>query len=589
MIKRIFDLHLHQLNNYPKEDALTSKVNGNWEPLSTQEMIEQAEAIASGLLEMGLQPKDKVAIISNNRTEWHVVDLGILMAGMINVPIYPTITEADYQFIMNDAEVKLCFVSDEELFQKVNAIKGAVPSLQAIYSFDKLSSCESWELVKEKGKEKNKERIAEIMDKVVETDLATLIYTSGTTGKPKGVMLSHKNLVSNVAACRERLPVSSDSKSLSFLPLCHVYERMVCYLYIYTGTSIYYAESMETIGDNLREVQPQVFTAVPRLLEKVYDKIVAKGSALTGIKKGLFFWALKLGQRYELNGKNGAWYEFQLRLANKIIFSKWREALGGNAKAIASGAAALQPRLARVFLAAQIPVMEGYGLTETSPVVSVNQQANDGVRIGTVGRPSKDVEVKIADDGEILVKGHNVMMGYYKNEEATKEVFTADGWFKTGDLGTMVEGQYLKITGRKKETFKTSGGKYIAPQLLENKMKESQFIEQIMVIGEGEKHPAAIIQPAFEFLEEWCRRKEITYTSNTEMVKMDRIVDRIIKEVDHYNEEFAQYEKIKKIIIADTVWGIDTGELTPTMKIKRRIILENFKNNIEDCYRGAKE
>lgn len=586
MLKRIFDLHEHQLKNYPKKDALTAKINGKWTPISTQEMIDQANAFASGLLEMGLQPLDKIALISNNRQEWHIADLGILLAGMINVPIYPTITEADYEYIMNDAEVKLCLVADDELFTKVNSIKEKVASLTHIFSFDQLSNCANWNEIIQKGKGKNKDRIESIKAEIKEDDLATLIYTSGTTGRPKGVMLSHKNLVSNAVACRDRLPVDSNSCSLSFLPLCHVYERMVCYLYIYTGTSIYYAESLDTIGDNLREVKPQVFTAVPRLLEKVYDKIVAKGTALSGIKKGLFFWALGLGQRFELNGKNGAWYEFQLKLANKIIFSKWREALGGNAKAVASGAAALQPRLARVFLAAQIPVMEGYGLTETSPVIAVNEEANDGVRIGTVGRPLSNVEVKIADDGEILAKGPNVMMGYYKNETATKEVFTSDGWFKTGDLGELVEGQYLKITGRKKETFKTSGGKYIAPQLLENKMKESSFIEQIMVIGEGEKHPAAVIQPAFEFLEEWCKRKDIKYNSPVEIVKNPRVHDRIMKEVDFYNQEFAQYEKIKKIILAGSLWGIESGELTPTMKIKRRVIMENFKEQIENCYRG---
>ncbi len=399
-------------------------------------------------------------------------------------------------------------------------------------------------------------------------------------------MLTHTNLVSNSVASRKRLPLGSDSKSLSFLPLCHVYERMISYLYFHTGTSIYYAESLETIGDNLREVQPDVFTAVPRLLEKVYDKIVAKGTELTGIKKALFFWALGLGQRYELNGANGTFYEFQLKLANKIIFNKWREALGGNAKAIASGAAALQPRLARVFLAAQIPVMEGYGLTETSPVLAVNEEANDGVRIGTCGRALDNVQLKIAEDGEILAKGPNVMQGYYKNEQATKDVFTEDGWFKTGDLGTLVEGQYLKITGRKKETFKTSGGKYVAPQLLENKMKESNFIEQIMVIGESEKHPAAIVQPSFDYLKEWCKRKNIQYTTDAEMVKVERIHNRIMKEIDLYNEGFAQYERVKKIILGPTVWGIDSGEMTPTMKIKRRVLMENFKDQIESCYRG---
>ncbi len=586
MLTRIFDLHYHQLSNYPKDDALTDKIDRKWIPISTQSMVAQAEELASGLIELGLKAGDKVGIIANNRSEWLITDLGILIAGMINVPIYPTITEEDYEYILNNAEVKICFVSDADLFKKVSAVIGKVPSLERLYSYNDVSNCDHWTAVKELGKGKNIEKIKEIRSSVNEDDLATLIYTSGTTGRPKGVMLTHKNLVSNSLASRKRLPLGSDSKSLSFLPLCHVYERMISYLYFYTGTSIYYAESLETIGDNLREVQPDVFTAVPRLLEKVYDKIVAKGTELTGIKKALFFWALGLGQKYELNGANGAFYEFQLKLANKIIFNKWREALGGNAKAVASGAAALQPRLARIFLAAQIPVMEGYGLTETSPVLAVNEEANDGVRIGTCGRPLDNVQIKIADDGEILAKGPNVMMGYYKNEEATKEVFTEDGWFKTGDLGMLVEGQYLKITGRKKETFKTSGGKYVAPQLLENKMKESNFIEQIMVIGESEKHPAAIVQPSFDYLKEWCKRKDIPYTTDAEMVKIERIHKRIMKEIEIYNQSFAQFEQVKKIILAPSVWGIDSGEMTPTMKIKRRVLMENFENEIETCYRG---
>lgn len=586
MVKRIFDIHFHQLENYPKEDALTAKINNKWVKTSTQSFIDQATEFSHGLLSLGLKPGDKVGLISTNRPEWHIVDLGISMAGMINVPIYPTITEEDYQYILNDAEAKLCLVEDVDLHDKVNSIVSNVESLNEIYTFDNIEGKKHWSLIKKMGENGKSEDLKAIMDQVKEDDLATLIYTSGTTGRPKGVMLSHKNLVSNSLASRERLPVDHNSKSLSFLPLCHVYERMVTYMYIYVGTSIYYAESLETIGDNLREVSPDVFTAVPRLLEKVYDKIVAKGSDLSGIKKALFFWALGLGQRYELHGKNGAWYEFQLKLANKIIFSKWREALGGNAKAVASGAAALQPRLARVFLAAQIPVMEGYGLTETSPVVAVNEEKNDGVRIGTVGRPLKDVEVRIAKDGEIEVKGPNVMMGYYKKEEATKEVFTDDGWFKTGDLGEMVEGQYLKITGRKKETFKTSGGKYVAPQLLENKMKESNFIEQIMVIGEGEKHPSAIIQPAFEFIEEWCKRKEIDVNSHEEMAQHERVFNRIMKEVNHFNNGFAKYEQVKKIILSPTVWAVESGEMTPTMKVKRRVLMKNFEKEIEECYRG---
>ena len=489
MVTRIFDLAFHQLENYPQEDALVAKINGDWVPTSTEEFVKEAKEFATGLLKKGIKKGDKIAMIAENRPEWMIADLGMCMIGVINVPIYPTITPEDYEYIMNNAEVKMCLVADKELFEKVNSVKSKVTTLESIYSFDEIAETESWFNIKEMGAEIEEKKLKEIMDSIHEDDMATLIYTSGTTGRPKGVMLSHKNLVSNALGSRERLPVDEKSRSLSFLPLSHVYERMCNYMYVYSGVSIYYAESIDTIGENLKEVKPEVFTAVPRVLEKVYDKIVAKGAELTGIKKALFFWALGLAQKYEIKGRNGWWYEFQLGLANKIIFSKWRDALGNNAKAVASGAAALQPRLARIFLAAKIPIMEGYGLTETSPVIAVNEQKNDGLRIGTVGRPLDKVEVKIAEDGEILVKGPNVMLGYYQNPEATKEVFTDDGYFRTGDLGEMVEGQFLKITGRKKETFKTSGGKFVAPQAIENKMKESNFIEQIMVIGEGEKHP----------------------------------------------------------------------------------------------------
>lgn len=585
MPSRIFDFPFYQLKNYPKVDSLAAKIDGKWVTTSIQEFINQGKQFSMGLLKMGFQTNDKIALIANNRPEWLIADLGISMIGAINVPIYPTITPEDYQYIMNDAEIKLCIVSDKELLDKVNSIKAQVPTLQAVYTFDKLSEAEHWSKIKEMDSTSDQSILDEIMSGIQENDLATLIYTSGTTGKPKGVMLSHKNLVSNAMESRKRLPVHEDTSALSFLPLSHVYERMCNYMYIYSGVSIYYAESMDSIGDNLKEVKPGVFTAVPRLLEKVYDKIVAKGSELSGIKKMLFFWALKLGQRYELHGKNGWWYEFQLRLANKIIFSKWREALGGNAKAVASGAAALQPRLARVFLAAQIPVMEGYGLTETSPVIAVNEQQNDGTRIGTVGRPLDGVELRIADNGEIQVKGPNVMMGYYKNDAATQAVFTEDGYFKTGDLGEMVEDEFLKITGRIKETFKTSGGKFVAPQKIENKMKESNFIEQIMVIGEGEKHPSAIIQPAFDFLRKWAQRKGIEYTTDVEMAKDERVIDRIMQDVEIYNRHFPQYEKVKKIILSGSVWGIESGEMTPTIKVKRNVLMEKYKSQIEKLYR----
>jgi|SRR5690554_113029 len=584
MLKRIFDLHYHQAKNYPKSDALATKIDNRWVKTSTESFIQQANEVASGLLELGLKPGDKIALISNNRPEWHILDLGILFAGMINVPLYPTITPDDYAFIMNDAETKLCFVSDEEIFQKAKIAFDKVDSLEDIYCFDEIEGGKSWKDIKLLGKDIKVEKLKEIQSSIKEDDLATLIYTSGTTGRPKGVMLSHKNLVSNALASRERLPVTSDSNALSFLPLCHVYERMVTYMYIYAGTSIYYAESLDTIGENLKEVKPKVFTAVPRLLEKVYDKITTKGKELTGIKKALFFWAVNLGNRYEVNRKNGAWYEFQLSIANKLIFNKWREALGGNTMAVASGAAALQPRLARIFLAAKIPVMEGYGLTETSPVIAVNEEKNDGTRIGTVGRPLKDVEVRIADDGEIEVKGPNVMIGYYKDEEATKKAFTADGWLKTGDIGEMIEGQFLQITGRKKETFKTSGGKYISPALLENKLKESSFIEHIMVIGEGEKHPSAIIQPAFDFVKEWCKRKGIDCKTKEDIANNQQVHDRIMQDIEFLNKEFAQYEKVKRIILSPHEWTIDSNEMTPTMKVKRQIVMKNFKEKIEKLY-----
>lgn len=582
-IKRIFDLHYHQLKNYPKSDALAAKENGKWITYSIKDVINQADEFSLGLLKLGIQPTDKIAIISNNRPEWHITDLGILQIGAINVPIYPTITEEDYAYIMNDAEVKMVFVSDDEILGKVNTIKNQVVSLKEVYTFNQIAGEKHWTEVKELGKNGDKPSLQAYRDKVKENELATLIYTSGTTGKPKGVMISHRNIVSNVFGSKPRLPVDAQAKSLSFLPLCHVYERMVVYLYIYTGVSVYYAESMDTIGDNLREVKPQVFTAVPRLLEKVYDKIMAKGAELTGLKKKLFYWAVELGLKYNPRKNMGFFYNIQLSIANKFIFSKWREALGGNCQAVASGSAPLQPRLARIFLAAKIPVMEGYGLTETSPVLAVNCQKNNGVMIGSVGKPLDNVQIKIAADGEILAKGPNVMMGYYKRPDLTDEVIDKEGWLHTGDIGEFEDG-FLKITDRKKEIFKTSGGKYVAPQVLENKFKESPFIEQLMVVGEGEKHPSAIIQPAFDYVKEWCKRKEINYTTNEEMIVNEKVVARIQKEIDKYNSFFAKYEQLKKVQLTPTVWSIEGGELTPTLKLRRKPIMEKYKDLYANIY-----
>lgn len=579
---RLFDFYDYQLEHFPKPDALAGKVNGIWKKYSTQEVIHMANGLSTGMIKKGIKPGDKVAIVSNNRPEWVIADLAILQIGAINVPVYPTITEADYKFIFNDAEVKIAFVSDQDLHTKVSNIKPQVSSLQSIYTFDEVQGAEHWSALKDP--EPLLADIQALRDQVKSTDLATLIYTSGTTGTPKGVMLSHKNVASNAIASKERLPVDSNAKGVSFLPLCHIYERMMIYLYTYTGVSLYFAESMETIGDDIRDVKPNVFTAVPRLLEKVYDKIVAKGAELTGVKKSLFFWAVKLGEKYEPYGQNGPFYEMKLKVARKLIFSKWQAALGGNIQAVASGSAALNPRLARIFNAAGIPILEGYGLTETSPVVSVNEVGNNGLKFGSTGRPIADVHVKIAEDGEILVKGPNVMMGYYKRPDLTDEVIDKDGWFHTGDIGEMVNGQFLRITDRKKEIFKTSGGKYIAPQLMENIYKESRFIEQIMVIGENRKHPAALIVPAFDFLKEWCQRKGYDCGSREAMIINEKVIARIQEEIDEKNAQFGKWEQVKKFELLAAEFSIQGGEITPTLKLKRKAILEKNKSLIEKIY-----
>jgi len=582
-VKRLFDVARFQLAHYPKTDMLTAKVNGKWTPYSTREVVEMSDMFSRGLLVLGINPGDKIAMISNNRPEWNISDLGILQTGAIDVPVYPTISENDYKFIFNDAEVKLCLVSDKALYDKVMLIKNEVPTLKEIYSFDIIPGVKNWKEILDAGMKGDQQEVEKIKAGISENDLATLIYTSGTTGTPKGVMLSHKNIVSNSYACMERLPVDQSAKALTFLPVCHVYERMIHYLYMLRGVSIYYAESMDTIGDNLKEVKPHVFTAVPRLLEKVYDKIVAKGNELSFPKKNLFNWALKLGHEYDVIGKSG-WYKFRLSIARALVFKKWKEALGGNVRAVASGSAALQPRLARVFMAAGIPVMEGYGLTETSPVVSVNCEENNAVRIGTVGLPIRDVEVKFAEDGEICVKGPNLMLGYYKRPDLTKEVIDAEGWFHTGDIGTLEEGRFLKITDRKKEIFKTSGGKYVAPQMIENKFKESAFIEQVIVIGENQKHPAALIVPAFAFVKGWCEKHGIPAKTHEEIAGNAEVKKRIKEEIDKLNASFGQWEQVKKIELLPEEFTIGNNELTPTLKLKRKIILAKYVHLINKIY-----
>ena len=584
--KRLFDFIDLMAEHRSLDNAVNSKVNGKWVGLSTKETKEQGDRCSAGLLSLGVNAGDKIAIISStNRTEWVLADFGMSQIGAINIPIYPTISAEDYAYILNHAEATYCFVSDKEVLEKFREIESQCPNLKGVYSFDKIKGSDHFKSLLSKKPTKTQTNEINARKSVIKAeDLATIIYTSGTTGKPKGVMLSHNNIVSNVIASQERLPLEyGEAKSLSFLPLCHIYERMLLYLYFYSGTKIYFAESLETIGDNLKEINPSVMTAVPRLLEKLYDKIYARGAELSGIKQKLFYWAVDLGLRYEPYGQNGWWYEAQLKLARKLIFSKWKEALGGNLDLIASGSAALQPRLARVFTAAGMTVAEGYGLTETSPVISVNDMRNGQMRIGSVGPIISGVEVKIAEDGEILCKGPNVMMGYYKDEEKTNEVLK-DGYFHTGDIGIIDADGFLKITDRKKEMFKTSGGKYIAPQVIENAMKQSTFIDQIMVIGEGQKFPAALIQPNFETVAAWAEKQGVSKAENETWSDNKKVLEKIFDEVNQINERFGQWEKVKEIRITDDVWSVEEGHLTPTMKLKRKSVKEKYQTLFDSIY-----
>jgi long-chain acyl-CoA synthetase len=584
---RLFDFPYYQLEKYNLDKAFTTKYDGKWVSTSSKELVEKINIISRALLRMGVKPNDKIAVISStNRTEWNIMDHGVLQLGAQNVPIYPTITAEEYAYIFEHSESIYCFVSDAEVYAKAKEAQKTAKNIKEIYSFDEIPGCKNWNELLELGKdESNQNEVEKLKNAVKPEDLATLIYTSGTTGVPKGVMLSHNNIVSNVIDSTPRMPyVPGNTVSLSFLPVCHSFERMVQYIYIATGVSVYFAEAMDKIGDNIKEVKPHIMTAVPRLLEKVYDSIIAKGNALSGIKKALFFWATGVGIKYEPYGANGWWYEKKLALARKLIFSKWKEGLGGNLNHIVSGSAALQARLARIFTAADMTIMEGYGLTETSPVITVNKMEGGLLRIGTVGKPIDNVEVKIAEDGEILCKGPNIMMGYYKDPERTAEVMTGE-WFHTGDKGEFDNDGFLKITGRKKEIFKTSGGKYVSPALLENEIKKSHFIEQILVVGEGEKMPAALIQPDFVFIKEWAKRKEIKLSDDpVEVVNHPKVIKRIAKDVDHYNERFAKWEKVKKFELTPEIWSIDNGLLTPTMKTKREVIKKRFIDLYDKLY-----
>jgi len=587
-ITRLFDFPYYQLEKNNVPDCLVTKYNGVWVKTSTQEYVDKSNAISRALLRMGIQKNDKIAIISSsNRTEWNIMDIGVLQTGAQTVPIYPTIAAEDYEYILNHSEASYCFVSDEVVLKKLQSIQKNVPLLKEVYSFDEIQGCKNWKEVLTLGEDtSNQDVVEDRKNNVKPEELATIIYTSGTTGKPKGVMLSHNNIVSNVLDSSPRIPFEEGtSRALSFLPICHIFERVILYIYQYYSVAIYFAESIDKLSDNIKEVKPTVFSVVPRLLEKVYDKIYAKGAELTGIKKKLFFWAIDLGLKYEPYGANGFWYETQLKIARKLIFSKWQEGLGGNLTVMVSGSAALQPRLTRVFAAAGMPVMEGYGLTETSPVISVNDMRNGGFKVGCVGKVINNVEVKIAEDGEILCKGPNVMMGYYKDQQLTDEVIV-NGYFHTGDIGEIDAQGFLKITDRKKEMFKTSGGKYIAPQLIENAMKQSLFIEQIMVIGDGEKMPGAFIQPSFDFVREWAKRHhEDIGDLNEEIASNPKVIARIQEEVNEINKKFGNWEMIKRFELTPNIWSIDGGELTPTLKLKRKVVREKYKDLYDKIYR----
>ncbi len=580
-LTRLFDI-IEAYKQQPKSCMVTGKKNGEWVSYSTEDFVSVTNDLSKALLTKGLQKGDKIALMSGNRPEWNIVDFASNQLGIALVPLYPTLSAQDLSYILNDSETKMIFVSNAPLAKKVeHALQASALQLE-VYTLDQIDGRNYYGDLVELGKQQSID-LKPYNDAVQPHDLLTLIYTSGTTGKPKGVLLTHDNILSNVRASAH-LMLDHISKALSFLPLCHIFERMVVYIYLTKRIEIHYAESLDNIVVDINDVKPQIFTSVPRVLEKVYDKIVDKGKALTGIKKALFFWALDLGHQFQEPPKNGFFYNFKLAIARKLIFSKWKEALGGNIEIIISGGAALQERLARVFWAAGIKVLEGYGLTETSPVISVNSPVETDVKFGTVGRVLKNLDVKIAPDGEILVKGPSVTSGYYKNEEATREVFNEEGYLQTGDIGEITADGFLKITDRKKEMFKTAGGKYVAPQVLENKFMESTLIAQVMVVGENQRFPAALIVPAFEELEKWCGHKGIPYGSKEEVVKNPQVIEKYQREIDRFNSNFGHWEQVKKFELLPKEWTIDGGELTPKLSLKRKAILKKEEEIIQRIY-----
>jgi len=583
-LKRLFDIPYYQKEKYSRPDAITAKENGKWRSYSTDECIQYINKTSYALLASGVTQGDKISIIANNRPEWNFVDFGAMQAGIVNVPVYPTISEDDYVYIFNDAEVKMVFVSSEELYHKVRNIRNRVPSIKEVITFNEVTGVIHWSQFLKRGENGDANRLESIKSSIKETDVSTIIYTSGTTGFPKGVMLSHKNVMADILGAKHIMPVDERHRAISFLPLNHSFEKMIIYLYMTFGLSVYYAESIDTLGDNIREVKPDIFTAVPRVVEKVYEKIMAKGMELKGIKRTLFFWAVSLGEKWDNQNPPGGLYMLKLKLARKLIFSKWLEALGGQTKLIVTGSAPMQQKLLRIFTAAGIRMMEGYGLTETSPAMCVNRYNLDENVIGTVGKPLDGVQVKIAEDGEILCKGDIVMMGYYKRPDLTAEVIDKDGWLKTGDIGELVNGEYLKITDRKKELLKTSGGKYVAPQPVENKFKESPLIEQMMVVGDKRKFVSALIVPAMANLKNWCEKKNLKFNSTEEMLQSQQVTSKYKEIVDEMNQHFGHIEQVKKFRLIKDEWTTAGGELTPTLKLKRKVLEQKYINEIESMY-----
>ncbi|QTV05013.1 AMP-dependent synthetase/ligase [Faecalibacter bovis] len=583
--KRLFDLPYRQLELFPNLNMLNTKVNGQWKAITSKQFIDMVNEVSRGLIAIGVKQGEKVGLISENRLEWNVIDFAIQQVGGVVVAIYPNISDADYEYIFKDANIKVCLVSTDNLYDRINNLKSNLPTLERLYMINPSPGKTNWNELIDAGNTINQTEVEVAKDAVQEDDLVTLIYTSGTTGNPKGVMLSHKNILSNSMAADRPTPTKAYDKSLTFLPACHAYERMIQYLYMYKGMQVYYAESMETIGENMKEIQPHMISAVPRLLEKVYEKIMAKGNELSGIKRKLFFWSVEVGEAYDPDPtKRDFFYDIKYAIAHKLVLSKWKKGLGGNLGAVCSGSAALNQRLMRLYFAAKVNVYEGYGLTEASPLISVNSY-QDGVLIGTVGPAIPGVEFKLASDCEIMVKGPNVMLGYYNNPEATAEVLK-DGWLYTGDIGEIIDGKFLKIVDRKKEMFKTSGGKYIVPTAIESKMVESDFIEQMMVVGETHKFPAALIVPSYQNLMDWAKAnaKDLLSLSKDEFLKSETVYNKIMSEVEKGNIHFGNWEKIKKFAIIPNEFTIDGGELTPTLKLKRKVIAAKYKNEIEMIY-----